>query len=421
MMPPRHGKSELATINFPAWYLGNFPSKEIITVSYSEDLAVIFGGKTRNLVQSPAYNSIFPDVRLLKDERSKARWTTGFKGSYTSVGVGGSLTGRGADFLIIDDPLKNRKDADSELMRQNQWEWFSSTAYTRLEPNGTVILILTRWHLDDLAGRILTNPELRKKTKVISFPAIAIQDEKFRKSGEALWPIRYPLEELESKRSALGVYDWNSLYQQSPILSANQEFKKPWIRTRLKADIDNKNTRKFLTVDTAVSKRDSADSTGFCDNAVDEDDNWNIRAWRMKLNPKELIDALFLLYERRGYEKIGIEKTIYLQAIAPFLLDEMNKRKAYLPIYELDHKQTNKETRIRGLIPRYGNGKIYHVEGECSDLEEELFTFPFGAHDDVVDAVAYQLQLAEPGSSLNGIASVVAPHTKTQEHIHEAI
>jgi len=395
MCPPRSGKSTEATINFPAWYLGRNPDKEIITASYSAELALDFGSKTRNLIDSEEYKWIFPEVTLQKDDKSKAKWRTNKGGSYISVGIGGAITGRGANILIIDDPIKNREEAESELIRQKHFDWFTSTAYTQLEPNGKVTLILTRWHLDDLAGRIMANEEFSSKMKVIKFPAIALEDEKYRKKGEVLWKERYPLEEVESIKKGIGVYDFNALYQQSPILAESQEFKPNWFIKRDWQDVMELNTRNFLTIDTAVSKASSADYTGIVSNYVDRENKWNIKARRMRVNPKELIDLLFTLNDRDRYEKIGIEKTIYLDAIKPFLDDEMRKRDKFLTIVPLEHKQINKEVRIRGLIPRYESRSIIHIKGECEQLEEELLTFPAGVHDDIIDALAYQPQIAE--------------------------
>jgi len=410
MMPPRHGKSMTTSINFPAWYLGRNSKKRIITASYSGDLAVEFGGMTRNIFSLNAYKHIFNDVSLKSDEKSKARWLTNKGGSYTSVGIGGATTGRGADIFIIDDPIKNREEGDSEVIRNKHWGWFTSTAYTRLEPGGTVILILTRWHFDDLAGRILGNEELAKLTKVIKFPAIAEFDEVYRKTGEPLWPNRYDLMDLKQIKETIGPYDWASLYQQSPIASALQEFKEVWFRNRDFNEVLRLDTRNFLTIDTAMSKTDSADFTGFCENRVDRQNNWNFRAWRMRLNPKELIDMLFKLYEENGYEKIGIEETVYLDVLKPFLDDEMRKRGKFLPVESLKHNQIRKETRIRGLIPRYASGSVFHITGECRDLQEEQLVFPKGVHDDVLDAAAYQLQLAE--ENFDDYGGTVIEHTR---------
>ena len=397
-LPPRHGKSEECTINLPAWYLGRNPDKEIITASYSAELALDFGSKTRTLVDSENFKRIF-DLELKKDEKGKAKWKTDKNGSYTSVGIGGPITGRGANILIIDDPIKNAEEAASKTIRDKHWEWFRTTAYTRLEPNGVVILILTRWHLDDLAGRILANSELKAKCKLIVFPAIAIEDERYRKKGEPLWAMRYPLKELESIKNTIGVYNWASLYQQNPVLTENQEFKQDWIKYRTRGEVEKLKTRNFLTIDTAYSERTSGDNIGFCENYVDKENNWNLSAYKMKMNPKDFVDYLFTIQDKRSFEKIGIEKTAYLVGLKPYIDEECRKRDRFLPVVELHHNQTAKETRIRGLIPRYSSKAVYHLEGECQDLEDEMFTFPKGMTDDVIDATAYQNDLAEPPKS----------------------
>ena len=314
------------------------------------------------------------------------------------------------DLLIIDDPIKNKEEAQSKLIRDKHWDFFASTAYTRLEPGGVCVIIITRWHLDDLAGRVLANEEFAKKVELISFPAIAEHEEQFRKTGEALWPMRYPFDELQSIKNALGPYDWSSLYQQSPVLSANQEFKQEWIKQVDRSFVERLNTRNVLTIDTAMSEKDAADYTGFCENYIDHENNWNVSAYRIRLNAKDLIDYIFTIHAKRSFEKIGIEKTAYTWGLKPFLDSEMRKRGVFLPIVELQHQQVNKETRIRGLIPRYASGSIYHIKGECNDLEEELLTFPKSIHDDVSDAAAYQLQIAEKAHKFNDPKELAAKY-----------
>lgn len=393
-MPPRHGKSQLATINFPAWYLGRNQDKEIITASYSADLAVDFGSKTRDLVNSDNYKEIF-ETTLKEDDKSKGKWMTKDGGSYISTGIGGPITGRGANILIIDDPIKNREEADSEVIREKIWNWYISTAYTRLEKDGAIVIIATRWHMDDLVGRILKQEqEGGEEWYMISFPAIATEDEEFRKIGEALWPSKYDLEALENIKKTIGPYDWMSLYQQTPILTECQEFKKDWILVRDEREVSMMNTRKYLTVDTAMSVKESADYTGFCDNAVDRENFWNLKAWREKLDPNDLVEKLFFLQAQRHYEQIGIEEGAYLKGLKLYIDEEMRKRNVFLPIKTLKHHETAKEIRIRGLIPRYASRSIVHIKNECHALEEEMFTFPKGMTDDVIDATAYQLQLA---------------------------
>lgn len=393
-VPPRHGKSELGSIMFPAWYLGKHPEKEIITSSYSADLAQDFGYKTRNLVATQEYQELF-NTKLRDDSKSKAKWLTQEGGGYTAVGVGGAITGRGADILIIDDPIKNREEAESQTVRDKVWSWYTSTAYTRLEKNGAVILILTRWHKDDLAGRLLkAQEEGGDKWEVVKFPAIATSEEFFRKEGEALWADKYDLKALKQIKNTIGVYDWSALYQQEPVSSETQEFKQEYWQYRTIEEVLALSTRNTLTIDTAISQKASADYTGFCLNFTDRENKWNIKAWKKKLSPLELIDDLFSLQETFRLESIGIEKTIYLQAIKPFLDEEMRKRNKFLNIVELQHNQTAKETRIRALLPRYESHSIFHIAGQCSDLEEEQINFPKGVHDDVLDAEAYQIQIS---------------------------
>lgn len=407
-VPPRHGKSQMSSIDFPAWFLGKNPEKEIIMASYSADLAQDFGGKTREKVDSEAFGMIFPDVKLKEDEKARGRWRINGDGSYMAVGVGGPITGRGADILGIDDPIKNREEAESEVMREKIWDWFTSTAFTRLSPKGVAVIVMTRWHLDDLVGRILNHPGLAKRTKIIRFTAIAENDElPFRRKGEALWPIRYSIESLNEIKDAIGPYDWQALYQGNPVLTENQEFKPGWFRPIDEHTVDMMNCRRYLTIDTAMSKKAEADYTGFCDNRINSENFWHLQAWRAKLSPEELVDNIFTLYQNNRYEKIGIEKTTYTQGLKPYLDSEQRKRNIFLPIVELDHRSTAKEIRIRGLIPMYASRSIFHITGRCTQLEEEMMTFPVGIHDDVLDATAYQLQITSEENT--GTLSVYIP------------
>ena len=407
-VPPRHGKSRQCTADFPAWFLGRNPHKEIITCSYSSDLAQDFGSLTRDIVDSEAYKLIF-ETRLKQDEKGKAKWKTAIPdengdlhtagGAYTSVGIGGPITGRGADILLIDDPIKNREEAESEVKRNRVWNWFTSTAFTRLHPGGVVIVVLTRWHLDDLAGRILANPDLAARTKVMKFPAVAIKDGKNRKEGDALWPSKYPLKALMETKTTVGPYDWQSLYQGSPVLTENQEFKPQWIKYISEQEVQSMNCRRILTIDTAMSKASQADYTGFCDNRINSEKFWHIKAWRARLGAEELVNAIFALHAQYNYDQIGIEKTMYLDGLKVYLDSEQRRRGIFLPIVELKHNMVNKEVRIRGgLIPRYAAGSIFHIEGQCDALEEEQIQFPFGIHDDTLDAEAYQDQIVGLGT-----------------------
>lgn len=404
-MPPRHSKSLNVSQLFPAYVVGRNKDDSVIVASYSGDLATDHGRETRNLIATQEYQNIF-DTKLAADSNAKGKWNTNGKGAYNAAGVGGSITGKGAKYFVVDDPFKDRKEADSELIREERWKWFRSVARTRLTPDGGMVLMHTRWHDDDLIGKVTREDDWvdyfdfleGKKAKWVrlTLPAIAEKDEKYRKQGEALWPGHYNLDELMSIKSDLGSYEWSALYQQNPLDEESQEFKKHWFKEVEMYEVDKFQTRRFITIDTAISEKAISDNTGITINYVNQQNFWHLKAFKIKVSPTDLIELLFTLFDSVRPEKIGIEKTIYLQAIKPFLDEEMRRRNKFLPIVELDHQQTAKELRIRGLTPRYENGSIFHIKGECKDLEEELLRFPKSVHDDVMDSAAYQSQIAEP-------------------------
>lgn len=212
-MPPRHGKTELASVRFPAWTLMRRPAAAVIAATYAQDFADELGRKARSVLATAAHRWAAPHATLAADNRAVSRWQTVSGGSYYAVGVGGPLTGRGADVLLIDDPHKNRAEAESQTVRDTVWDWFRSTAYTRLEKGGSVVVIMTRWHMDDLVGRLLDTGE---PWEVLSLPAIAEQDEPQRRKGDALWPDKYSVQTLEQIRRTVGEREWAALYQQRP-------------------------------------------------------------------------------------------------------------------------------------------------------------------------------------------------------------
>lgn len=213
--PPRHGKSELVSRRLPPYFLGCFPDKEVIATAYGQELVHDFGRDVRTIVSSPEYARLFPGTRLASDASAVDRWrVAGHRGGYMAAGVGGPITGRGADLLLIDDPVKSRAQAESQTERDTIWSWYRAVAYTRLAPRASIVLTLTRWHEDDLAGRILSSQRAGDWT-VVHFPAIGAD-------GEALWPERYPavsrdgLEGLDAIRETLGAYEWSALYEGRP-------------------------------------------------------------------------------------------------------------------------------------------------------------------------------------------------------------
>lgn len=234
-MPPRHGKSEACSHYFPAWFIGRFPDRRVILASYEARYAESWGRKVRDSIGTACERGYLTHGPR-RDQSSASDWAiAGHAGGMVTAGVGGPITGRGADLLVIDDPVKNAEEANSPTYREKAWDWYSSTAYTRLEPGGAVIIIQTRWHKEDLAGRLVSPdyspPDEIARWRIIDFPAIAQEHDALgRAPGEALWPARYPAAELDRIRHQIGQYWWSALYQQSPTTRGGNFFKEPWLQ-----------------------------------------------------------------------------------------------------------------------------------------------------------------------------------------------
>lgn len=415
-MPPRHGKSEESTKKYPAWVLGKRPDFPIIVSTYSQDLSTKFGQGTRDIMDSANYQGIF-DTRLRADTKAKASWMTDKDGGYEAVGVGGAITGKGFKIGIIDDPIKNDEEAESEVIRDKVHDWYKTTFYTRQEGNAAIILIQTRWHDDDLAGRLLKEQEEAQRNgetdydqwEVINFPAIAEHDEPYRKEGEGLWLAKFSMPQYMKTKKTLGPYKWSALYQQNPVDAESMEFKPAWYQYRTLEEVARLHTRNFLTLDPASAMRGDSDNIGATLNFVDRENKWNIMCWKLRMNAPELIDFMFTTHAEYGFERAGIEEGVYQQVIKPYLDKEMRSRNKFFEVVELKHQQAQKVLRIRGLIPYYSSGSVFHIEGFCDDLEEEQARFPKGAHDDVVDSEAYQLQIAKPPVTVQATASQPVP------------
>lgn len=231
-MPPRHGKSMLISRYTPPWYLGLFPNNRVILIGYSEDFAGKWGFAARKLVEDHGYQHF--GIKVDPDRSAQVRWELkGFEGGMDSIGIGGGVVGKGANLFIIDDPIKKAEEARSPTFRDNMWDWWESEAHSRLEPNGSVILVMTRWHQDDFAARLikLLQSGLLKNSKyeIINFPAIAMEHDILgRKPGEALWPWRYSIEDLEEIKNIKTEYWWTAQYQGQPIPPGGNMFKRDW-------------------------------------------------------------------------------------------------------------------------------------------------------------------------------------------------
>jgi hypothetical protein len=406
-MPPRHGKSDESTQKFPSWVLGKNPKIPIMTASYSDELATDFGQSTRDIMRSDNYKAMF-NTRLRADTTAKGKWKTEENGGYTAVGVGGALTGKGFKIGIIDDPFKNREEADSAVVRDSRYKWYQSTFYTRQEGNSMIVFILTRWHEDDLAGRVLRDAREAKAKgepyddwEIIEYKAIATEDEEHRKEGEALWPKKFPIEKLLTMKTTMGSYEFSALYQQTPVDEENRKFKQTWFKYREYDDVRAMNTYNVMTIDPR-GKKDvqlGSDYVGYTVNFVDNQNKWNIISDRKKLSATDLIDLMFTNWSRYNLHAIGIEDNQFTQGLMLSIEDEMEKRGVYLNIQLLKHGGTQKELRIEALVPRYEHGGIYHIvrhgQNMCEVLEDELKLFPKAANDDASDSEAYQPQLVQ--------------------------
>lgn len=404
-MPPRHGKSDTATQKFPSWVLGKSPDMPIMVASYSDELATDFGQRTRDIMQTPIYGTMF-DTELRQDAKAKGKWLTKDGGSYIAVGVGGALTGRGFKIGIIDDPFKNREEADSETVRESRHKWYQSTFSTREEGNSMIVFILTRWHEDDLAGRVLKEAAEAKRQgdayddwEIIEYKAIATQDDDHRSEGDALWPYKFPLTKLMKKKSEMGSYEFSALYQQTPIDEENRKFKQAWFQYRDYDKVRLLQTYNVMTIDPR-GKKDvqlGKDYVGYTINFVDTEGKWNIISSREKLSATALIDMMFTNWTRYNLHKIGIEDNQFTQGLMVSIEEEMRNRGVYMTIELLKHGGTQKELRIEALVPRYEHGGIYHItqygQNTCEILEEELKLFPKASNDDASDSEAYQPQL----------------------------
>ena len=345
--PPRHSKSELASRRFPAWFLGRHPGNQIICCSYGDDLAHEFGRDVRNIVAGDEFSRVYPNVSLAPDSKAANRWKTAQGGSYLAAGVGSGITGRGAHVLLIDDPHKDRAEANSQTVRDGIWNWYRATAYTRLMPGGAIVLIQTRWHEDDLAGRLLQAQE----------------------NGGDRWEVV-------------------SLYQQEPQAEEGDFFQRGWIRW-YPWGRPPENVRVYGASDYAVTSA-GGDYTVHLVVGVDEhDDIYVLDLWREQASSDVWVESFLDLVERWKPLQWAEEKGQIEKGVGPFLDQRVRERGVYT--YRVQFASAaDKPTRAQAIRGRLSMGKVWFPEGApwTDDLVGELTKFPAGSNDDQVDTLS---------------------------------
>lgn len=442
LMPPRHGKSELASKNFPAWHLGRYPDHEFIACSYNLSLAMGFSRKVKQIIDDPLYQSVF-ETRLDGNNQSTEEWAiAGKRGGYVAAGIGGPITGKGAHVLVIDDPVKNAEEADSGDAREKIWEWYLSTAYTRLAPGGGVLVIQTWWHDDDLAGRLqqmmanaAPDDDEIDQFEVVKYPAIATHDEyldpatlgivygapptpnatPLRKKGEALHPSRYDLKKLGKIRALNRKGDgtdgrwWSALYQQNPVPDDGSYFTKDQFR---RGAIPHKSRAKvYIAFDFAISEKKQNDYTVGSVGLQDDDDHLHVADLiRFKSGDAFFIVESILNLTAKWYSSsliLGFEDGQIYRAIHTLLMKRMRERRMY-PAIQVLKPITDKMARARALQGRMQQGMVsFNDQGDWYDVvRAEMLRFPAGVHDDCVDSLAWMATLAvgaEPPQKPKGV------------------
>lgn len=434
LMPPRHGKSELASRNFPAWHLGQYPDHEFIACSYSLALAMSFSRKVKQIIEDPLYRTVFP-VQLDPNNSSTEEWGIAkHRGAYVAAGIGGPITGKGAHVLVIDDPVKNAEEADSADNREKIWNWYLSTADTRLAPGGGVLIIQTWWHDDDLAGRLQNlakaidhdDAELVDKYEVVKYPALAEADEYLnrttdlieydvpaanedtytllRRKGEALHPDRYPETRLKKIRAQNRTIDgadgrwWNALYQQNPVPDDGGHFTKSQFRPRETPAPQRCNA--LIAWDFAIGEKKQNDYTVGTVLLHDEDDVLHV-ADQLRFRSKDsfyIVEAILNLAAKWSTSMsvtVGFEDGQIYRSIESLLKKRMRERSMYPPV-QLLVPITDKEARAATLKGRMQQGMIVFAANApwFNQLQTEMLRFPAGAHDDQVDSLAWAVRMA---------------------------
>ena len=398
-MPPRHTKSEFASYLLPAWFLGRYPGKKIIQCSNTAELAVGFGRKVRNLVDGETFAKVFPNVALRQDSKAAGRWSTNQNGEYFAIGVGGTVTGKGADLLIIDDPHSEQEAAlaaNDPTIYDKVYEWYSSGPRQRLQPGGSIVIVMTRWGKRDLVGQVLKAEAQRggEGWEVIEFPAIL-------PSNKPLWPEFWPIEELNALKSELPNQKWQAQYQQTPTSDSSAIVKREW--WQIWEDEDPPYCDYTLMAwDTAFEKSNRADYSACTlwgvfekedDNGIMQSNLILLNAIRDRLEFPALKKRVIEEWKEWNPDSMIIEK----KASGAPLIYEL--RSMGIPVQEFTPVRGNdKITRLNAVSDMFASGRVWAPNTNwAEEVIDEVASFPSGEHDDYVDTVSLALMRFRKG------------------------
>jgi len=404
-IPPRHGKSQLVSIFFPAWFLGRNPDKKVMMVSHTTDLAVDFGRKVRNLIALDDYRSIFPTVKLAQDSKSAGRWNTNVGGEYYACGIGSALAGRGADLLLVDDPHSEQDVINGNFsVFDKAYEWFTFGARTRLMPGGRVAIIQTRWHLDDLTGRVVRDMGKNDRAdqyEVVEFPAILdVVSKKTKKvTQKPLWPEFFDLEALLRTKASMPVFQWNSQYQQQPTTEEAAIVKREWWN-EWTPETPPSCEYIIMSLDAAAEKHNRADFTALTTWGVflnEETSAYNIillNSIKQRIEFPELKQLAMEEYNDWEPDSFIVEK----KSSGVALYQEM--RRMGLPVSEYTpHRGSgDKLARLNSVADIVASGLCWVPQTRwAEEVVEEIAGFPFMSNDDLVDSTVMALMRFRQG------------------------
>jgi len=412
-MPPRHTKSEFSSFLLPAWMIGKRPKLKIIQSTHTTELAVRFGRKAKNLMDSPEYKQVF-ETRLREDSQAAGKWETEQGGEYYAAGVGSAITGRGADLLIIDDP-HSEQDAMNIDAIERAYEWYTSGPRQRLQPGGAIVLVMTRWNTKDLTGALLKAQGETKSDKweLIEFPAIM-------PSGKPVWPQFWKLEELEGVKSSISLQKWNAQWMQNPTSEEGAIIKREWWR-EWTHDYIPPLEHVIQSYDTAFMKKETADYSAIT--------TWGVFHLNQDSGPQLiLLDAVKDRFEFPELRRVAYEQykywnpeTVLIEAKASGLPLTYELRKMGIPVINYTPSKGNdKHTRVNSVAPLFESGQIWApVDKEfAQEVIEECAAFPYGDHDDLVDSMTQAVMRFRQGGFVDhpdDYMDETTPHT-TKEY-----